>query len=152
MIPILDYASTVWNPHTHKNSIALERVQNHGSRWICGSRFCPRTYKWSKSSEECCTELSWPSLSTRRKHLSLTIIYDILHHHISLKFSNYFTFSSAASTRSHSLSILCKQSSINSYHYSFFVNSVFWWNSIPFDILSTTRRTTFRRMLYNFCF
>ena len=144
MIPILDYASTVWNPHTHKNSIALERVQNRGSRWICGSRFCPRTYKWSKSSEECCTELSWPSLSTRRKHLSLTIIYDILHHHISLKFSNYFTFSSAASTRSHSLSILCKQSSINSYHYSFFVNSVFWWNSIPFDILSTTRRTTFR--------
>ena len=24
VIPILDYASTVWNPHTHKNSIALE--------------------------------------------------------------------------------------------------------------------------------
>ena len=111
-----------------------------------------RTYKWSKSSEECCTELSWPSLSTRRKYLSLTIIYDILHHHISLKFSDYFTFSSAASTRSHSLSILCKQSSINSYRYSFFVNSVFWWNSIPFDILSTTRRTTFRRMLYNILF
>ena len=87
-----------------------------------------------------------------RKYLSLTIIYDILHHHIALKFSDYFTFSSAASTRSHSLSILCKQSSINSYRYSFFVNSVFWWNSIPFDILSTTHRTTFRRMLYNFLF
>ena len=64
VIPILDYASTVWNPHTHKNSISLERVQNRGSRWICGSRFCPTTYKWSKSSEECCTELSLPSLST----------------------------------------------------------------------------------------
>ena len=26
VIPVLDYASTVWNPHTNKNSIALERI------------------------------------------------------------------------------------------------------------------------------
>ena len=148
VIPVLDYASPVWNPHTNKNCITLERIQSRGARWICGSRFCHHTYRWSKSSEECCKELSWPSLSTRRKYLSLTMIYDILHNHVSLQFSDYFTFSSA-STRSHSLSLLCKQSSINSYRYSFFVNSIFWWNSIPFSILSITRRTTFRCVLYN---
>ena len=27
MIPILDYASTVWNPHTHKNSIDLNEYK-----------------------------------------------------------------------------------------------------------------------------
>ena len=106
VIPVLDYASSVWNPHTNKNSIALERIQNRGARWICGSRFCPCIYRWSKSSKECCTELFWPSLSTRRKYLSLTMIYDILHNHVLLQFSDYFTFSST-STRSHSLSLLC---------------------------------------------
>ena len=90
----------------------------------------------------------WPSLSTRRKYLSLTMIYDLLHNHVSLQFSDYFTFSSA-STRSHSLSLLCKQSSLNSYLYSIFVNSIFRWISIPFEILSITRQTTFRRLLYN---
>ena len=94
VIPVLDYASTVWNLHTNKNSIALERIQNCGARWICGSRFCPYTYRWSRSSEECCTELFWPSLSTRRKYLSLTMIYDILHNHVSLQLSDYFNFSS----------------------------------------------------------
>jgi len=129
-------------------SINKTQIQNRGARWICGSRFFPRTYRWSKSSEECCTELFWPSLSTRWKYLSLIMIYDILHNHVSLQFSDYFTFSST-STRSHSLSLLCKQSSLNSYRYSFFMNSIFWWNSIPFDILSITRWTTFRRLLYN---
>jgi len=84
VIPVLDYASTVWNPHTNINSIALERIQNRGAHWICGSRFYPHTYRWSRSSEECCTELFWPLLSTRRKYLSLTMIYDILHNHVSL--------------------------------------------------------------------
>jgi len=133
----------------NKNSIALERIQNCGAHWICGSRFCPHAYKWFRSSVECCTELFWPLLSTRRKYLSLTMINDILHNQISLQFSDYFNFSSAP-TRFHSLSLLCKQSSINSYCYSIFVNSIFWWNSIPFVILSITRRTTFRRILYNF--
>jgi len=96
--------------------------------------FCPCAYRWSKSSEECCTELFWPSLSIRRKYLSLTMIYSILHNEVSLQFSDYFTFSSAP-TRSYSLSLLCKQPSINSYQYSFFMNRC---NSIPFDILSFT--------------
>ena len=111
-ITILDYASVVWNSHTQKNISSLEKIQNRGARWVCGSRFCSRTYQWSKSSEECCGELSWPLLSTQRKYLTLTTVYDMFHQHISIPFSDHFTFSTAP-TRSHSLSLLCKQSSIN---------------------------------------
>ena len=78
VIPVPDYVSTVWSPHTNKNSTALEQIQNCCAHWICGSRFCLRTYRRSKSSEECCAELFWPSLSTQRKYLSLTMIYDII--------------------------------------------------------------------------
>ena len=75
-----------------------------GTHWICGKSFCPCAYRWSKSSEECCTELFWPSLSSRRKYLSSTMIYSILHNEVSLQVSDYFTFSSAPTRSSHSLS------------------------------------------------
>ena len=151
VLPILDYASVVWNPHTHKNVSTLEKVQNRGARWVCGSRFNPQTSKWSKSSVDCCRECHWPSLSTRRKYLCLTTLYDIFHQLISLSFDDYFMLSSTA-TRSHSFSLLCKQSSlwINSFRYSFFVNSIFFWNNIPYSILSISCRVSFKNLLYNY--
>ena len=75
VLPVLDFASPVWNPHTQKN---IEKIQNRGTRWICGSRFNPHTNTWSKSSSDCCHELRWPSLSNRRKYLYVTTIYDML--------------------------------------------------------------------------
>ena len=39
VLPVLDYASSVWNPHTQKNISALEKIQNHGACWVCGSRY-----------------------------------------------------------------------------------------------------------------
>ena len=50
---------------------------------------------------------------------------------------------SNASNRSHPLSIQPIQSSINSYRYSFFVNSPFLWNSIPFAILRIKQSSPF---------
>ena len=149
VLPILDYASTVWNPHTQKNILALEKLQNRGARWVCGSRFNPHACTWSRSSSDCCRELQWPSLSNRRGYLSVTTIYDMLHHNISLDFSSFFTLSSSP-TRSHSLSILCKHSSIDSHRYSFFTNSIYFWNRIPFSILSVPHRSTFKHLLYKF--
>ena len=59
-------------------------------------------------------ELHWPSLSTQHcKYLTIVTIYDILHCHISLPLFNYFMFSSSP-TRSHSLSLQCRQLIINS--------------------------------------
>jgi len=39
VLPVLDYASAVWNPHTHKNISTLEKIQNRGALWVCGSRY-----------------------------------------------------------------------------------------------------------------
>ena len=80
VVPLLDYANTVWNPHS-QNIFALEKLQNQGACWICGSRLCRHTFKWSKSSEECCSELFWPSLYTRQNYLLVIAIYDMLHQH-----------------------------------------------------------------------
>jgi len=102
----------------------LEAVQLCAARWVAGSRFNRHTFKWSKPSLECHSDLHWSALSIRRQYLSMLMVYDILHGHIALKFSTYFSFTSTC-TRAHSLSIQCKSSSINSYRYSFFCEQHF---------------------------
>ena len=71
------------------------------------------------------SELNWPPLFIRRDYLSLIAIHDMLHDRSCFGFSMYFTFSSSC-TRSHSLSLYCKQSNINSYRYSFLLTMYFY--------------------------
>ena len=35
--PLLEYACTVWNPHTAADKATLESVQRRAARWTCGS-------------------------------------------------------------------------------------------------------------------
>ena len=149
VLSVLDYASTVWNPHTQKNISALEKIQNRRAHWVCGSRYNCHSHTWSKSSSECCHELHWSSLSTGQKYLTIVAIYDIYHCHIFLPFSSSFSFTNSC-TRSHFFSLQCKQSSINSYKFSFFVSGIFLRNSVPHDILSLPHRSHFRRELHKF--
>ena len=82
--------------------------------------------------------------------MCVVLLYVILNNFTHIKFSDYFQLNDFL-TRSHPLTILPFPSSINAFHYSFFVNSVFFWNSIPFDVLSAPLNH-FSVNLSNFCF
>ena len=120
----------------------IELVQRRGTRWIKSS-FDPATLRWIKSGSECLNELRWPSLELRCNYMCIVLLYAILHNFTPIKFSGYFQLNDF-STHSHPLTILPFPSSINAFCYSFFVNSVFFWNSISFDVLSAP--------LNHFCF
>jgi len=47
--PCLEYACTVWNPHTASNKFTLETVQRRVARWAAGSRWSSATNQWSKN-------------------------------------------------------------------------------------------------------
>ena len=148
VLPILDYASVVWNPHTHKNVSTLEKYK---IKVPVGCVEADLTLKLPNGQN---LQLTAAESVTGHHYLPgesicLTTLYDIFHQLIFLSFDDYFTLSSTA-TRSHSFSLLCKQSSINSFRYSFFVNSIFFWNNIPYSILSISRHVSFKNLLYNY--
>lgn len=151
VLPILEYACQAWNPHTGKCIKQLETIQCRGARWVCGARYNPSTFTWTPSSSQCCTILKWPSLSDRRKFRIIQTVHDILHQRSCIGFNTYFNISSIC-TRSHSLSLFCKQASINAFRYSFFVNSIFLWNCVSHSILSIRDRFSFKSKLYSFLF
>ena len=63
------------------------------------------------------------------------MLYAILNNLTPIIFSEYYQLNKLL-TRSHPLTIYLLPSSINGYRYSLFVNLVFLWNSVPYDVLS----------------
>ena len=101
---------------------------------------------------DCCSQLNLPTLESRRQYLSISFLHNIYHQRTSIKFNCHCKFNSISSTRSH-LSINPPQSTINSRRYSFFVNTVFLWNSVPLTILNDPNPKSFRHSLYHYvCF
>ena len=132
--PLLEYTCSVWNPHTVSDKATLESVQRSAARWVCGSRWPPVRKHWSKSSDVCLREIHWSTVSSRRNYLSVSMMYDILHgQYDSLKVSDYCNFNTSC-TRAHRMTLVPPQSTINSYRFSFFMNMVFLWNTVPYDI------------------
>ena len=63
--PILEYASTVWDPYKEGHISKIEAVQRRAARFVLNS------YKRSASVTSMLNHLDWPSLQSQRKIKSL---------------------------------------------------------------------------------
>ncbi|KAI8500850.1 hypothetical protein Bbelb_216680 [Branchiostoma belcheri] len=71
--PILEYAATVWDPHSQQDLDRLEAVQRRAARFVM------RRYRQTSSPTEMLEDLNWPSLQARRKTARLAMLYRIQH-------------------------------------------------------------------------
>ena len=62
--PILEYGSSVWDPHPDKLQEELEKVENGAARFVT------RNYVFG--------QLKWESLKKRRKDNRLILLYKVL--------------------------------------------------------------------------
>ena len=83
--------------------------------------------------------------------ITLSALYMTVYTTEILSFHEHYHLS-GTSTKSHPLSIRPVTSTINSYRFSFFVNSPFLWNSIPYAILQLKKSTMFRSALHRYLF
>ena len=138
----------VWSPYLKKDIDQIEKVQRRAARWIC-AMWVRSSYTWDKSYPECCSELSWLALETQRDMLTCCQVYKTINHLDCIPFARYFSFS-GTHTRSHSLSLRCSHSRINAFTHSFFVRSPFLWNTLSFDIVSSSSYVSFKSKQISF--
>ena len=69
--PLLEYASSVWDPHTQNNITKIESVQRRAARFVL------RRYRSTSSVTEMLQELAWPTLQARRRTARLAMFYKI---------------------------------------------------------------------------
>ena len=136
--PILDYASTVWNPHLMKNIRKLEAVQRRATKLI------PFFYNLTYS--ERLQELNLPSLLYRRTRMDLIMTYKILNNLVSVDKDYFFTVNTNP-TRSNGLKLYKNRFNTAIRGHSFSQRIVNDWNTLPHEIVSAPNVLIFKTKL-----
>jgi hypothetical protein len=147
--PHLEYASTVWDPHTIKNISKLEAVQRRAARWALNKyRYGPNTTPVTSMV----SQLNWTPLSDRRKTSRLILLYKIVNGMVLIEGPPYLKpISHNHHTRykkDHSIAI--PDSTTNYHAFSFYPRTVRDWNLLPHSIVSSNSLNIFKSKLSKF--
>jgi hypothetical protein len=67
--PLLEYSSSVWDPHYQDDIDALQKIQNRAARWVTSR------YRRTSHITEILDTLQWPSLERRREKARLETLF-----------------------------------------------------------------------------
>lgn len=123
IIPILEYACTIWDPYTLKDINKIEKIQRRAAR------FSKNNYSWSTSVTGLINDLNWQSLQSRRSNLKLMMMYKIIHNLVTIP-KNHYLILCTSSTRHHNFTYKLPYSRVNSHLFSFFPSTIRLWNSL----------------------
>ena len=81
--PQLEYASTVWYPHTTTDIYKVEAVQRRAARWAT------REYRYTSSVNVMLKDLNWRLLDQRRIDSRLVLMYKVTYDLVAIPASDY---------------------------------------------------------------
>ena len=93
--PQMEYASTVWSPHTATDITKLETVQRRSARWAT------RDYQRTSSVTQMIKDLNWRTLEQRRIDSRLTLMYKITYDLVAIPAADYLIPNTRQSRHNH---------------------------------------------------
>jgi len=134
--PLLEYACTVWDPHTKENIHRLEMVQHRYVRFVTGD------YRYTSSVSAMLTKLQWPTLQERRANLKMVLLYRITHHQADTL--QHHLIPNTMSLRGHPNQYRVPFARTLIYQKTFFPDAIRMWNSLPADVVQCTSVENFK--------
>ena len=128
MRPQLEYASTVWSPHTATDITKLEAVQRRSVRWAT------RDYQRTSSVTQMIKNLNWRTLERRRIDSRLTLMYKITYDLVAIPAADYLIHNTRQSRHNHQLAYRQIPTLKDYYKFTFFPRTIVHWNALPFYI------------------
>ena len=121
VLPIVEYASSVWAPHTHTNINQLESIQGRAAR------FCYNNFSRFSSVTRMMSSLNLPTLEERRNKSKITTMYKMINGNLSIPTIDFIP------NHRPSREGYYKQldTMIDSYKFSFFPSIIRLWNTPP---------------------
>ena len=130
--PILEYGSSVWDPHPDKLKKELEKVQNRAARFVT------RNYDYETGSMTgILRQLKWESLKKRRKDNRLLLLYKGLKGKAKIPTDDLIP-KTRRGRNQHSLAFQIPSASKDVYMYSFFPQTIRDWNDLPESLISSS--------------
>ena len=134
----LEYASSIWDPHTQSNISKIEAVQHRAAR------FATRNYRRISSVSSMLQDLGWQNLYTCRQHGKMILMYRIVNHFVEIPASTVLQPVGASRTRGHNHRYLVPNCGVDAYKFAFFPSGIWLWNSLPTETASAQYLESFK--------
>ncbi|XP_062578982.1 uncharacterized protein LOC134240892 [Saccostrea cucullata] len=141
--PQVEYASTVWDPHTKKNIDKLEAVQRRAARFVTNN------YNTTSSVTTMIDRLEWESLQQRRIKAKAIMMYRVIHSLVAIDLPPQFSQTGAA-TRGHQQRYRIPFCRTNVYKESFFPTTIRIWNQLPEDTITAISLESFKTRIQGY--
>ena len=127
--PQVEYASTIWSPHTKQNTQKIEMVQRRAARWVkCN-------YSTYDSVSTILDNLGWRSLENRRIDSRLFMFQRIIYGYVVIQIPTYFEKPQRLTRHMHPLSYRQIHTHAVYYQHMFFPATIVLWNKLPSEIV-----------------
>ena len=135
--PILEYASSTWDPYTQSSTNKLEGVQR------CPARFVTGDYHTTSSVSETISNLGWKTLQERRTEAKMVMMYRITHNLTDISATSLL-HQTTLSTRGNSMRYLKPFCRTDAYRCSFFPSGIRLLNQLPECVVIVPTLETFK--------
>ena len=140
--PIVEYACTIWAPHTQKDIATIESVQRRAARFVCNN------YSPYASVNAMLAYLQWPSLEHCRNQLKALTVFKIVHNLIDISSNTLMKpATSDHYIRGHTARFQRPFTRVDAYRFSFIPSAIKIWNSLPQDLINCTNINIFKQKL-----
>ena len=140
--PTLEYASTVWDPHSSAETHKLEQVQRRAARFVHNN--------YTERTPGCVTHmvqnLGWQPLQQRRYNNRLIIMFKIIHELVDVQ-TDVITTGVSRTRGSNRLYQTVAQKDV--YKFSFFTRTIREWNLLPASVTDADNLEEFRVRIQN---
>ena len=142
--PVLEYASTVWDPYHLQQIQQLEQVQRQAARFATGN--------YHSRDPGCVTsmlhQLAWEPLQHRRARNKVIVLYKITNYLVEVPVHHLIQYTTSSTRGSSANNIRQITTRIDVYKYSFLPSTIKMWNSIPPTMRTSTSLDSFRNAIY----
>ena len=139
--PLLEYAPTVWDPHTQANIKKMEMVQRRAARYTL------HRYHNTSSVTAMLDHLNWTTLEQRRQQQRLSMYFKIHHQIVAVDKNKYLTPLNRTSRHTHKEAYQIPDSSKNYLANSFFCRTTREWNALPAQTVEAPSVESFQARL-----
>lgn len=139
----LEYASSIWDPHSCSLVNALEAIQNRSARFIVAN------YSRTASISSIKNSLDLPTLSNRRKQARLCLFHKIFFMNPEIKGTLFSSPSYVSSRIDHNFKVHVPLCHTNIYFHSYVPKTSSEWNHLPASIASNPDHASFKTAISN---
>ena len=138
--PIIEYAATVWSPHTQCNIHSIEMIQRKAARFVFND------FARLSSVATMLELLGWDSLGKQRDQLTLMMLFKIINNLVVIPHSHILV-DSPPFTRSTTSRFIHLYERIDSYKFPFFPRAIRLWNSLPHHVIQSDTFDSFKHLI-----